>query len=110
MKIVDALARAGRWMMPGATGHDPGSSARSGGIAGLVVGVLSAAVMVIRLLVPTQVGTTDAGGRSLLCRMGLANAQPFGVEASAGYLHPRWVPHQWFGEACGTDAHVSTMT
>ena len=68
---------------------------------GLVVGLMATALMMLRLYVPSTVGMADTGiGHRLLCALGLANYRPGDYEAFTGFIHPRWEPATWFGEAC----------
>jgi hypothetical protein len=42
-------------------------------------------------------------GNQLLCQLGLANVRPWDYSRFTAFIFPRWVPHQWFGEACSTN-------
>lgn len=67
----------------------------------LLVGAAVTTVMLVRLFAGGVVGLGDQGdGQRLLCSIGVADtraADPSG----AGYLHPRWYEHHWYGDTCG---------
>ncbi|WP_460534102.1 glycan biosynthesis hexose transferase WsfD [Humibacter ginsengiterrae] len=67
-------------------------------------GVVAAAVLLLRLFVPTVVGMGDQGdGNRLLCELGVGNDEPYDYVKQTQYVFPHWSPHQWYGESCGAD-------
>ena len=78
----------------------PGSS-RLRGVA-VLSGTLASLVMIVRLFVPQTVGMADQGaGQQLLCSLGVLNLRPWGYTEFTNFIHPSWLPHQYYGEACG---------
>ncbi|MDI2034865.1 hypothetical protein [Paenarthrobacter nitroguajacolicus] len=70
----------------------------------MIAGLVSAAIMVIRLLIPEPVGMADQGdGHGLVCSLGVMNQRPWDYAGFTKYIHPGWVPHQFFGEGCGAN-------
>ncbi|MFF2843982.1 hypothetical protein [Paenarthrobacter sp. NPDC057981] len=68
----------------------------------LMAGLVSAALMMVRLLIPEPVGMGDQGdGHGLVCSLGVMNQRPWDYAEFTKYLHPSWVPHQFYGEGCG---------
>ncbi|MDP9934898.1 hypothetical protein J2T11_001238 [Paenarthrobacter nicotinovorans] len=68
----------------------------------LIAGLVSAALMMVRLLVPEPVGMGDQGdGHSLVCSLGVMNQRPWDYAEFTKYIHPSWVPHTYYGEGCG---------
>ncbi|WP_437772610.1 glycan biosynthesis hexose transferase WsfD [Arthrobacter sp. KNU40] len=78
----------------------PGSL-RLRAVAGLS-GTLASLVMILRLFMPQTVGMADQGtGQQLLCSLGVRNLRPWGYADFTNFIQPSWVPHQYYGEACG---------
>jgi len=70
----------------------------------MIAGLISAAIMAIRLLVPEPVGMADQGdGHSLVCSLGVMNQRPWDYAEFTKYIRPGWVPHQFYGEGCGAN-------
>ena len=68
----------------------------------LLAGLISAVVMIVRLLVPEPAGMADQGdGHRLLCALGVRNVRPWDYTEFTRFLRPSWVPHQFYGEGCG---------
>ncbi|MFC8039119.1 hypothetical protein ACFUOZ_07175 [Paenarthrobacter sp. NPDC057355] len=68
----------------------------------LIAGLVSAAIMMVRLLIPEPVGMGDQGdGHSLVCSLGVMNQRPWDYAEFTKYLYPSWVPHTFYGEGCG---------
>lgn len=68
----------------------------------ILAGVVSAIVMIVRLLVPEPVGMGDQGdGHQLVCSLGVMNIRPWDYSAFTEFVYPSWVPHQFYGEGCG---------
>ncbi len=58
-------------------------------------------LMLIRLFAGGAVGLADQGdGQQLTCGLGVAPAQPFGIDPRA-HVWPTYHAQQWAGEACG---------
>jgi len=99
-----------RTLFPGPmdTGYQP--QWRVASITGAAVFVL----LIIRLLVPTPVGMSDQGdGQRLLCQLGVANVAPSNYVLMWQHIYTQWIPHQWYGETCGTlatgNAYISSQ-
>lgn len=61
------------------------------------------AIVAARLFVGGTVGMGDQGdARRLLCQLGVRSTTPFN-ESTSAFVHPTWVAHQWYGEACSAD-------
>ncbi|GGJ19170.1 glycan biosynthesis hexose transferase WsfD [Paenarthrobacter histidinolovorans] len=72
--------------------------------AAMISGLVAAALMVVRLLVPEPVGMGDQGeGHGLVCSLGVMNQRPWDYTEFTKYIHPAWVPHQFYGEGCGAN-------
>ncbi|WP_369228686.1 hypothetical protein AB5J52_49735 (plasmid) [Streptomyces sp. R39] len=69
--------------------------------AAATAGAVWTIVMLLRLLLGGVVGLGDDGnGDRLLCMFGVVGRHPWNAEPSA-YVYPTWVPHTYYGEACG---------
>ncbi|MDQ0029544.1 glycan biosynthesis hexose transferase WsfD [Arthrobacter bambusae] len=96
-----AAAYVARTFGPGEVGPGVPGSPRVRGVA-LLCGTLGALVMILRLFVPRTVGMADQGtGQQLLCSLGVRNLRPWAYTDFTDFIHPGWVPHQYFGEGCG---------
>ncbi|MDP5227705.1 MULTISPECIES: hypothetical protein [Arthrobacter] len=74
-----------------------------------LMGFLSALFMVVRLFVPGPVGMADQGdGQRLLCSLGVMNVRPWDYENFTRFIHPQWVPHQYYGEGCAAGGPLGT--
>jgi len=72
--------------------------------AALIAGLVAAALMMVRLFIPEPVGMGDQGeGHGLLCSLGVMNQRPWDYAGFTKYIHPSWVPHQFYGEGCGAN-------
>ncbi|MGP0223444.1 glycan biosynthesis hexose transferase WsfD [Paenarthrobacter sp. NCHU4564] len=68
----------------------------------ILAGLVAAVAMVVRLFVPSPSGMADQGdGHGLACSLGVTNVRPWDYSDFTRYIYPRWVPHEFFGEACG---------
>lgn len=95
---ADFLART---FGPGEVGRGAPGPPRLRGIA-VLSGMLASLVMIFRLFVPQTVGMAEQGaGHQLLCSLGVRNLRPWGYADFTDFIHPSWVPHQYYGEACG---------
>ncbi|MGO4858221.1 glycan biosynthesis hexose transferase WsfD [Arthrobacter sp. 2MCAF14] len=82
-------------------GQGAPGSLRLRAVAGLS-GTLASLVMILRLFLPRTVGMADDGtGQQLLCSLGVRNLRPWGYADFTDFIQPSWVPHQYYGEACG---------
>ncbi|MBB6404359.1 hypothetical protein [Arthrobacter sp. AZCC_0090] len=94
--LRSAAAYLARMFGPGELG-----SPRVRGVAGLS-GTVAALAMILRLFLPEPVGMADQGsGHQLVCSLGLRNVRPWGYQDFAQFIHPGWVPQQYYGEGCG---------
>ncbi|MHC6219665.1 glycan biosynthesis hexose transferase WsfD [Arthrobacter sp. MMS24-S77] len=65
-------------------------------------GTVAALAMILRLFLPQPVGMADQGsGHQLVCSLGLRNIRPWGYQDFTRFIHPGWVPQQYYGEGCG---------
>ncbi len=79
------------------------TSVRSVAMTAAVTGMGWVAVLLARLFIGGAVGMGDQGdGRRLMCQLGVRTTTPFDASTSA-YVHPTWVAHRWYGEACSAD-------
>lgn len=99
--LRSAAAYLARTFGPGEVGSGAPRSSRLRGVA-VLSGTLASLVMILRLFVPQTVGMADQGaGQQLLCSLGVRNLRPWGYTDFTNFIHPSWMPHQYYGEACG---------
>lgn len=103
--LRSAAAYLARTFGPGWVGPDDvGAAAPALALRGVawLSGTLATLVMIFRLFLPRTVGMADDGsGQQLLCSLGVRNLRPWGPAEFADFVYPSWVPHQYYGEACG---------
>ncbi|MHA7270740.1 glycan biosynthesis hexose transferase WsfD [Arthrobacter sp. HLT1-20] len=94
-----------RWF---GTTFSPGAPVRrirNHGLVAAVTGAAAAAVILIRLFLPTTVGMADRGdGFQQMCGLGVRNVRPWNYEKLTQYVYPQWIPHGWAGETCPSNA------
>jgi hypothetical protein len=72
-------------------------------VAAVFTGAAWTAIVLARLFAGGAIGKGDQGdSRRLMCQLGVRALRPFGAEATK-FVYTTWVPHHWYGEACGAD-------